>query len=85
LNLDLALPHWRNASARIPATKGAAWYPTAHACATSDINDSSRPEIEPWHEQSINQASKQSKSKSKNRNQNRKIENHRNQDGPSAG
>jgi hypothetical protein len=24
LNLDLALPHWRDASARIPATKGAA-------------------------------------------------------------
>ncbi len=46
----------RNASARIPATKRAVWYPTAHACATSDTNDSSRPEIEPWHEQSINQS-----------------------------
>ncbi len=30
----------------------------AHACATSDNDDSSRPEIEPWHEQqSINQQS----------------------------
>jgi hypothetical protein len=51
LNLDLALPHWCNASARIPATNRAVWYPTAHACTTSGANDSSRPEIEPWHEQ----------------------------------
>ncbi len=63
LNLDLALPHWRNVSARIPATKRAVWYHTAHACAISDTNDSSRPEIEPWHEATtttINQ-SKQAK------------------------
>jgi len=42
--------------ARIPVTKRAVWYSTAHACTTSDNNDSSRPEIEPWHEQAINQS-----------------------------
>jgi hypothetical protein len=61
LNLDLALPHRRNASARIPATKRAVWYPTAHACTISDNDDSSRPEIEPWHEQSTIKQAKQQK------------------------
>jgi hypothetical protein len=34
--LDLALPNYRYASARIPVTTGVAWYLTAHSCATSD-------------------------------------------------
>jgi hypothetical protein len=42
------------------ATKGAVWYPAAYACTTSDPNDSSRPEIEPWHE-AINNNNTQSK------------------------
>jgi hypothetical protein len=46
LNLDLALPHLRNAPGRIPATNGAAWYPTAHSRAASEANGSSRPETE---------------------------------------
>ncbi len=44
----------------------AVWYPTAHACTTSNNYEFSRPEIEPWHEaitinQSINQQAKQQK------------------------
>ncbi len=66
LNLDLALPHWRNESARIPATTRAVWYLTAHACTTSDKNDSSRPEIENV-QQSNKQQAKQQKFKNNNK------------------
>jgi hypothetical protein len=34
----------RNAPGRMPATKGPAWYPTAHSCATSDTNASLHPD-----------------------------------------
>ncbi len=56
--LDFALPHYRTAPARIPVTKRVAWYPTAHARTTSDTNGCPRPEIEPWHEATVNQQSK---------------------------
>jgi hypothetical protein len=45
----------------MPATKGAAWYPTAHACTTSDTNESLHPEVELQHV--ANQSTKQSISK----------------------
>ena len=41
------------------ATKGPAWYQTAHSCATSDTNESLHPEIELQHA-TINQPSNQS-------------------------
>jgi hypothetical protein len=56
--LNLALPHYRTAPARIPVTTGAAWYLTAHSSATSDSNESLHPEIELQHvaiNQPINQ------------------------------
>ena len=57
--LDLALPHYRTAPGRIPATNRAAWYPTAHSCATSDTNESLHLEIELQHV-GINHPSNQS-------------------------
>jgi hypothetical protein len=45
----------------MPATKGAAWHPTAHSCATSDTNESLHPEVELQHV--ANQSTKQSISK----------------------
>ena len=60
--LDLALPHYRTAPGRIPATNRAAWYPTAHSCATSDTNESLHPirfQIELQHA-AINQPGNQS-------------------------
>ena len=57
--LDLALPHYRTAPGRIPATNRAAWYPTAHSCATSDTNESLHPEIE-LRNAAINQPGNQS-------------------------
>ena len=57
--LDLALPHYRTAPGRIPATNRAAWYLTAHSCATSDTNESLHPEIE-LRNAAINQPGNQS-------------------------
>ena len=57
--LDLALPHYRTAPGRIPATNRAAWYPTPHSCATSDTNESLHPEIE-LRNAAINQPGNQS-------------------------
>ena len=48
-----------NAPGRIPATNRAAWYPTAHSCATSDTNESVNPEIE-LRNAAINQLGNQS-------------------------
>ncbi len=50
----------------MPATKGAAWYPTAHSCTTSDTNESSHPEVE--LQRVANQSTKQSISKNETTN-----------------
>jgi hypothetical protein len=49
LKFQTSLPNYRTAPARISGTKGAAWYLTAHSCATSDTNESLHPEIELQH------------------------------------
>ena len=77
--LDLALPHYRTAPGRIPATNRAAWYPTAHSCATSDTNESLHPEIELRNaatNQPINQSARTKQQQLTSRSGNKPVRTH---------